>query len=161
MLLYLIRHGEAQSEQAGSAPGRYREPGSLTDKGRDTVLKNARLIKKKGAAIDEIWHSAKLRAKQTADIIAEEMGVKEVFKKSFLLPTDPVDKCIEKIDSGSAANLAIVGHLPYLSNLAEALLSLSDKMLDFKAGGIACLSSSGSAWRIEWLVGAEVLKKAP
>lgn len=160
MLLYLIRHGEAQSEQARSAPGRYREPGSLTDKGREVVLKNSRLIKKKGAVIDEIWHSAKLRAKQTADIIADELGVKDVYKKSFLLPTDPVDKCLEKIESLGESNLAIVGHLPYLSNLAEALLSLSDKMLDFKAGGIACLSSNGSVWRIEWLVGAEVIKKA-
>jgi phosphohistidine phosphatase SixA len=157
MPLYLIRHGEADSEQAQSAPGRFREPGSLTAHGRAVVLKNAILMKKKGAKIEEIWHSTKLRAKQTADIIAAELGVKEIYKKNFLLPDDPVDKCIEKLNGG--INLAIVGHLPFLSNLAEALLSFSNEILDFKKGGIACLNLNGVAYKIEWLIGAEVVKK--
>ena len=154
MSLYLIRHGVADSENARSAPGHYHEPGSLTDKGRDSVLKGARMLKKKGVKIDEIWYSTKLRAKQTADIIADELGVKEVYKKTFLLPNDPIDKCIEKLNGCEEINLAIVSHLPFLPDLISALIPSLQEKINIAWSGIVCLELKDGKWKISWMMGA-------
>lgn len=156
MHLYLIRHGEATSEEGGrSKPGYFKEPGGLTEKGRDAVRRQAVFLKKKGAKIDEIWHSVKLRTKQTAEIIAEELDVPTVYKKNFLSPQDPVDKCVEKMSGYDNTDLAIVSHMPFLANLVAFLVPFLKERIDFKPAGVVCLEPTANGWEISWMNGAE------
>jgi phosphohistidine phosphatase len=156
MYLYLIRHGEASSDDGGrSKPKIFKEPGALTEKGRETVRKLAVFLKKKGVKIDEIWHSVKLRAKQTAEIIADEFDVENVYKKNFLAPLDPVDKCVEKMSGYENLDLAIVSHIPYLSNLIAYLVPVPGEIIDFKQAGVVCLELTGAGWQIAWMSGAQ------
>jgi len=155
MKLYLIRHGEAESENAGQAGRRFREPGSLTDKGRKAVLKAAQHLKKLRPEITEIWHSVKLRAKQTADIISQELDIDNVYKKEGLAPNDPIERYIEKLDE----NIAIVSHLPFLPKLASFLLFGSEseyERINFITAGILCLEKQDEKWNILWTSGVKV-----
>jgi phosphohistidine phosphatase len=113
MLLYLVRHGEAVAEEIDPAR-------PLTEKGRAEVEATAKELKAEGARIDEIWHSTKLRAKQTAEIIARVLGVSKVIEKDGLKPSDPVAPIAEPLRQ-SGKTILIAGHLPFLPKLASLL----------------------------------------
>jgi len=66
MLLYLVQHGEAKREEEDPAR-------PLTDKGKSEVEKIASFIAKTGIHIERILHSGKLRALQTAEILASHL----------------------------------------------------------------------------------------
>jgi len=160
MKLYLIRHGEAEAESAGQTGRRFREPGSLTDKGRKAVLKAAQHLKKTHPEISEIWHSVKLRAKQTADIISQELGTKNVYKKEGLAPNDPIEKYLKKINDIEDENMAIVGHLPFLAKITAFLLFGSEaeyEQVSFARGGVVCLERQDDSWKISWASGVKVI----
>jgi len=159
MLLYLIRHGEAESGNAGQTRARFHEPGSLTDKGRKSVFKTAKYLKKSHAVIDEIWHSVKLRAKQTADIIAKELDVGDIYKKEGLAPNDPIEKYVAKINDIENENISIVGHLPFLAKMASFLLYGSEadyERISFARGGVVCLERQNDRWNILWASGVKI-----
>ncbi len=84
MLVYLVRHGEAVPDNVDPAR-------PLSEKGRAEVEETAKQLLADGAKVDEIWHSGKLRAKQTAEIIARVLGVEKVLEKPGLKPDDPPD----------------------------------------------------------------------
>ncbi len=66
MHLYLVRHGEAKSAQED--PQR-----PLSSRGREEVDRVSRAVAKKGMVASRIVHSDKLRAKQTAEILARNI----------------------------------------------------------------------------------------
>ena len=84
MHLYLVQHGASKSE--AEDPQR-----SLTDEGRRTVEHMAECLASLGVALDRIEHSEKLRARQTAEILAARLqpqdGTKQV---SAMGPNDDV-----------------------------------------------------------------------
>lgn len=67
MKLYLVQHGEA--EAADVDPER-----PLTAAGREAVSRLAGLLGARRIRVDRILHSGKLRASQTATILAESIG---------------------------------------------------------------------------------------
>ena len=111
--LYLIRHGEAESERV--SPAR-----PLTDKGRNDTKKLAAFLKQSQAQAGIILHSDKLRAQETAQILQKLWCLKASLREEEgLNPNDDPQKILGKIERHSE-NLVIVGHLP----LVERLLSL-------------------------------------
>ena len=70
MRIYLVQHGASKSE--AEDPER-----SLTDEGRQTVEKMADYLTSAGASVDRIKHSDKLRARQTAGILAASFEAAE------------------------------------------------------------------------------------
>jgi isoleucyl-tRNA synthetase len=70
----LMRHGEAEQNVAGIVSGwPEKKAWQLTEKGREQVRKSAQALKAEG--IDLIVASDLTRAKETAEMIAEELGV--------------------------------------------------------------------------------------
>ncbi|MAZ56230.1 isoleucine--tRNA ligase [bacterium] len=70
---YLVmRHGESEKNVAQIVTDDYDAPYPLTEQGRETVRKSARNLKGK---IDLIITSPVLRAKETAGLVAEEVGL--------------------------------------------------------------------------------------
>lgn len=154
MKLYLIQHGEATSEQVD--PLR-----PLTEKGREEVHEVASFLKNAGVRPGLIYHSEKLRAKQTAEIIAAVAGLNELIKgRKGLLPQDDLNDIAQEI-SQSTKDLMIVGHLPFLSKLAAFLLIGKEEgnLIAFQQGGVVCLEKGeGQLWRVAWMVVPEILK---
>ena len=66
MTLFLVQHGEAR-------PGNEDSERSLTDRGTETVSRMADWAARMGIKVDQIRHSGKKRAEQTATIFAKKL----------------------------------------------------------------------------------------
>ena len=105
MRLYLVQHGEAQSET--EVPER-----SLTFRGEEETRKISEAAKRLGIRPSRIYHSGKRRAEQTAGIIAKALDMPVQLGQGFN-PNDAIRPWAERI-SGETEDLMIVGHLPFL-----------------------------------------------
>jgi phosphohistidine phosphatase len=150
MDFYFVRHGEAEPEHLDR-----RRP--LTSDGRRGVEKIARAAAARRLKIAEILHSDKLRAKETAEILARFLsparGVREI---SGLSPED--DPLLAKAELETAEeSLMLVGHLPHVSRLA-ALLLVGDSektIVDFTPATMVCLACAQGTWRLGWTLSPE------
>ncbi|TMA13662.1 MAG: phosphohistidine phosphatase SixA [Deltaproteobacteria bacterium] len=145
MDFYLVRHGEAKAEQED--PKR-----PLSELGRREVESVARATVARGVRVSEVLHSDKLRAKQTAEILAESLfprlGVRQV---QGLSPND--DPVIAKMELELADEpLMLVGHLPHIGRLASLLISGDPErvVVDFRPAAIVCFSRVEKAWKMKW-----------
>jgi len=144
----LVRHGEAYPEEIN--PER-----PLTEKGKRDTEKVAKALKKFGVKPEVIYTSPKLRAKQTAGIIAETLEVKEIKESEFLLPnTDPRETA--KLIDGK--NVVLCGHLPNLARLFSLLYLSEDneKRINLSTSGVLILRG-GKYWALELLLEPSVL----
>ena len=147
--LYLVQHAEAKSK--AEDPER-----PLSDKGLTNIKKIAEFAKQ-NLRIDvaQIFHSGKLRAKQTAEILAEHLSSsKEMIANEALEPlADPRiwQTNLEKVER----NIMLVGHLPHLNKLASDLLCSNgkDEVITFRMGAITCLERDNQKrWAIHWII---------
>lgn len=156
MRLYLVRHGEA----ARKAPGPERP---LTEAGRESVRRvGAFLGRGRLASVGEVRHSGKLRARQTAEIIAESSGLAASIRAApNLEPQADVSPLVAELGRAEE-DLMLVGHLPHLSRLASALVGAAPDLeaFEFEAGAVLCLhktesgapSGVGEDWVVAWMV---------
>ena len=144
MQIYLVQHGEAKSEEEDPAR-------SLTDKGRKDAEKVAGYAAKLGIKIDEIKHSTKLRAKQTAEIFSSSLGASAA-ELAGLVPNDDPEIAKRYIES-SGKEAMLVGHLPHLSKLASLLLvdDASASIVAFRMAGIVCLEKK-EKWMVKFML---------
>ncbi|MFZ2148552.1 MAG: phosphohistidine phosphatase SixA [Sedimentisphaerales bacterium] len=153
MRLYLVQHAKSASKEADSQR-------SLSEEGRREIQKVAAFIKALDLSVDYLWHSGKKRAQQTAEILAEVIEVrKEMAAQVGLAPNDYVEAIKDEIVSANR-DIMIVGHLPFLSNLASLLLtnSKSSNTVAFKNGCIVCLGySDDNQWQLHWMIIPELL----
>lgn len=126
-ILYLVRHGGAVPEQVDPAR-------PLSEKGRFEVEETARQLKDQGARVDEIWHSGKLRARQTAEIIARILNINNIFEKPGLKPNDDAAAIAELLRQ-TGKTILIAGHLPFIPKLAN-LLKPELGIKELKSGGM-------------------------
>jgi len=132
----------------------------LTEKGFADVSKIARFAQAADLRVPLIWHGGKLRARQTADLLAGALQPEEGMREGGgLAPHDPVEPVVEELEARQA-DLMMVGHLPFLTKLASMLLSgfLAD-MIAFQPGGILCMERGPDhRWRIGWMVTPELIE---
>jgi phosphohistidine phosphatase len=153
MKVYLVRHGEAVSSQ--SDPKR-----PLSKQGLADIRKVASFIRHLEISVGHIWHSGKLRAAQTAEILAGFISVeKDCSAHEGLGPNDDVTIMAEELEAYNA-DLMIVGHLPFLAYLASLLTAgrQTADVVSFDASSIACLNRSDlGRWQIEWMITPKLL----
>lgn len=156
MEIYLIQHGESKPESED--PER-----PLTDKGRTEVESVARYVTSLGVNVSQIFHSTRLRAKQTAELFAQYLGAPQgVIEQEGLGPLDDPQEA-KQLVLQAEESLMIVGHLPHLSKLAS-LLILGDpekEVVRFKMGGVVCLGRSDGGWSINWALVPQLIGKCP
>ena len=113
MKLYLIQHGEAKSE--AEDPER-----SMTARGEKEVMAVSKVAGGLQIRPSKIYHSGKLRAKQTAEIIASGLKISDSFVQPTpgLNPNDDIHPWAERI-SKEKEDLMLVGHLPFLNPTLE------------------------------------------
>ncbi|MHC4566699.1 MAG: phosphohistidine phosphatase SixA [Planctomycetota bacterium] len=153
MKVYLVRHGDAVSSDVD--PQR-----PLSDQGRAAVHRIALFISPLEISVERIWHSGKLRAAQTAEILAGVVSAaKGCSAREGLGPNAGVSTIADELEA-YGTDLMIVGHLPFLWNLTS-LLAAGRETADiaaFSAGAIACLKRrEPGTWQIDWMVTPEIL----
>lgn len=153
MKLYLIQHAKALSKQED--PER-----PLSKEGKTELAKIRKFIEPLKFEIDEIWHSEKLRAKQTAEelagVVKSSAGCVE--KDNIGAKDDPVP-VKEAVESGGK-DLMIIGHLPFLDKFASLLLAGAAEagIVDFRNAGIVYLESDeDGGWSVEWILVPQML----
>ena len=156
MRLYLVRHGQAKSEQVD--PDR-----SLSDQGLWDVGKVAGFIGPLDIRVQEVWHSGKKRAEQTAEILSSALAeAPRLAAREGLSPNDPVAEVAEEL-SRRREDLMIVGHLPFLDRLACGLLAGNElaEMFVFGPAAMLCLARAEQGnWQVRWMIVPEVLSEA-
>ena len=154
MKLYLVQHAEAKSKKED--PSR-----PLSDKGWGDIKRVAKYAGKHlRIQVEEIIHSGKLRAKQTAEVLAEHLNpIKGMMASEDLEPlADP--KIWKNRLAKTTRNIMMLGHLPHLSKLTSLLLTgvESKEIVRFRMGGITCLErDENSRWAIQWMITPEVI----
>ena len=148
MFLYLVRHGDAVDEEQD--PQR-----PISETGQAEVEKIARHLAGLKITVDQLFHSPKLRAVQTAEILSSRLHPEKGLSESDgLLPNDPPKTWKKKLKEMDGS-LMIVGHLPYLTRLASLLLSEdSEKVqLAMMTGGVMSLRrDEKGTWSLEWMI---------
>jgi phosphohistidine phosphatase len=149
MEIYLIQHAESKSKEED--PER-----PLTDKGRNDTEKVASYARNHADIdIKIIFHSGKLRAIQTAEILAKFINPSEGFRESDgLEPMADPDIWAERI-STSKGNIMLVGHLPHLGKLAGVLLNAdeSKNVVNFQNSGMVKLvQAEDGIWMMYWMI---------
>ncbi len=154
MPLYLVQHGAAKTEAEDPQRG-------LSEGGRETVERMAEFLSSLRLSLDRIEHSEKLRAKQSAEILAARLQPPEGTKQTGgMAPNDDVEPMLARLEK-EEKNLALVGHLPYLSRLAARLLGLPAEVpaVRFQMGGVVRLDRDETGrWAVTWALAPELLK---
>jgi phosphohistidine phosphatase len=153
MFVYLVQHAESKSEQED--PER-----SLSEQGMQNIRKVSSFASQCNLKIHMIFHSPKLRAKQTAEVLSEyfnpEKGVSEV---DGLKPLDDPSLWAQRLKD-IPEDVILVGHLPHLDKLTSLLLC-GDKdknVISFKMAGIVCLERADTeSYALQWMVTPQIL----
>ena len=145
MRLFLVQHGAARP--GAEDPGR-----PLTAAGRDATTRMARWLAATVPKPDEIRHSSKLRARQTARILSEAVGGILLREVDGLDPQDDVAPLADLLID-ARADVMLVGHLPHLGRLASQLLAggAGRETVRFVPSGVVCLERE-EGFRVAWYV---------
>ena len=116
--LYLLRHADAGDPEAWTADDALRP---LSAKGRKQAERLGRHLSGIAFEADAIISSPKLRARETADIVAESLGVAVRLDDRLAggLDLEIVEAVLR--DAGAPNRTVLVGHDPDFSDLANEL----------------------------------------
>jgi phosphohistidine phosphatase len=144
-MLFLVHHGEAVGPEVDP-----RRP--LSARGHEAVARLGADAAERGARPEIVWHSGKLRARQTAEAfwracnaLAEFSAVKDV------QPDDPPEWIRDRLRRESR-DILIAGHFPHLPRLLALLLNAKDATAHFPAHGVVALvtDDEGETWKELW-----------
>ena len=154
--LVVLRHAHAGDSTTWEAPDELRP---LTEKGRRQAERVGRLLAAAGYVPDVILASPLVRARQTAEIVADLVGVRVHLEPRLGEMVDlPV---LEQIldDARSPGRPVIVGHDPDFSGLVSELVGASIAM---RKGALARIDVerplAAGAGELRWLVPPDLLR---
>jgi phosphohistidine phosphatase len=138
MQLFIVRHGIAVDREDPKCPA---DPDRfLTDEGIEKTRQVAQGVAEVGAAPDLMVTSPYLRAFQTAEIFATQLGyAKQKIKKSdFLLPgAEPLQLFRELAKDKELSVVFVFGHAPHLDDVVATALGIKHHITSLKKAGVA------------------------
>ena len=142
MELFFMRHGVAES------PDRYGDDGQrpLTEQGRHDQSRVARVLVALLEPLDHLISSPLLRARQTADIVADALQFDGQIEESTILAGDcTVDAILDLLQGHSpSARILCVGHEPHMSRLSAIFLEGEGRSaIAFQPGSVMGLTFNG------------------
>lgn len=153
MKVYLMRHGDATHE-----------PGNpLSPKGRKDAEAVAAFLLVQGVSIATIEHSTKLRAQQTAQILAEKLhpsgGVAET---EGVAPLDDPLGWAARVRERSEDTF-LVSHLPFLPKLFSLLVCgyLDESIIAVPTASVICIARESGLWSLQWMITPDLLPPHP
>jgi phosphohistidine phosphatase len=130
----------------------------LSDRGRKEVQRVARHAAILGLEVAQIRHSGKVRAQQTAEILAEHLaprfGIRQI---EGLAPSDEPDRIRAEMET-TGESLMLVGHLPHLSRLVSTLVldDSEEEIIWPDTGTMVCLAKTERGFRLLWVLTPEL-----
>jgi phosphohistidine phosphatase len=123
-VIWILRHGDA--EDGAGKPDADRE---LTEKGEQQSVNAGRAMKKLGVELDACLASPKVRAKRTADLACDVLGVQvEVDDRLAGGDFDPLEL------AAGRGEVMLVGHEP---DCSAAIALVTGSRVKMKKGGLA------------------------
>lgn len=156
--LYLVQHGFSVSKEEN--PDR-----PLSEEGEKSIERLAELFADGAFGGDiklcRLLHSGKLRAEQTAEIIADGSGLEVRPERiSGISPNDDPNRFISDQDlyqMMSSGDIMIVSHMPFISSLCSTLLTGKATVeFDFTPGSVACLFYEYEEWSMQCMVRPDI-----
>lgn len=134
MLLYLLRHADAEaSAESGAAR-------ALTEKGVEQAKRVGRFCRKNELKPDMILSSPFRRAEQTAKLAAEKMENDKVQIAEFLASgMQPGTAIAELKNYAESSSVMMVGHEPDFSSLTAKLLGTSQDRIQLKKASLTAI----------------------
>jgi phosphohistidine phosphatase len=143
MNIYILRHGIAVMRNDLDAENDAERP--LTPKGKRQLRQTAAAMKTMGLRFDLILSSPYLRAKQTAEMVANSLKLqKKLTFSDELTPGGNPRALIQQLNAARPKPDAVllVGHEPYLSRLIGLLTTGETNLgIDLKKGGLCKLET--------------------
>ena len=144
-MIYLVHHAEAVPPEIDA-----RRP--LSDRGRAQAQLLAFDAARLGVKPECIWHSGKVRARQTAEIFWRECHpFAHLSAERGLLPADPPIWMRDRL-CGETRQLMAVGHMPHIARLLRVLLGgdADSSAVTFPVNGMVALDATGDGWTEAW-----------
>jgi phosphohistidine phosphatase len=143
MLLYLAHHGDAVSP--AEDPQR-----PLSRLGRTQVDRLSSQAAERAVRPAAIWHSGKLRARQTAEAYWRACNPLAEFSAArWMQPGDPPR--IADLLLGETRDILLAGHMPHLDRLLGHLLGgPGSSTAGFPLNGLVVIEQVESGWEARW-----------
>lgn len=157
MKLYFLRHGQAGDREDWAGDDFYRP---LTTDGVKRMEREAETIEELDLELEIIITSPLVRAKQTAEILAKKLKMKDRIVEDHDLGLDFTFERLRDILAGHRDKKAImlVGHEPSMSRTIGQLVG--GAKIELKKGGLAFVelaSPSSGTGELVWLVPPKIL----
>ena len=150
MMILLVHHGPAVGPEVD--PMR-----PLSSVGRAATERLAASAAQRGVQPHAIWHSGKLRARQTAEAFWRQCNPFAEFSATRdLQPDDPPDWIRDRLRL-ETRDVLIAGHFMHLPRLLTLLITpQAHGILNFPQHGVVALASDdqGDTWRELWRIEA-------
>ena len=145
MQVFVIRHAIAEDRATFARTGQDDAQRPLTADGRERMALAARGLRSLVDSLDLIAASPLTRARETAEIVADEYGGLPVETSVALAPGRPPEEVVEWLQHHRELNrVAVIGHEPDLSDLVSVLLlDEGTSFFVFKKGGACLLDFTG------------------
>jgi phosphohistidine phosphatase len=146
--VFLVHHGEAVGPDVDA-----RRP--LSEGGRRAVETLAAEAAARGAKPAVVWHSGKLRARQTAEAFWRACNALASFSATRdLQPDDPPQWMRDRLRA-EHRDVLIAGHYPHLPRLLAALVGVDESSVAFPPHGVVALETrdDGLTWTEVWRIG--------
>ena len=166
MNLYLMRHGIALAANDPSVAIDADRP--LSPKGIKRTRKIAKGMRRLSLSFDVLLTSPRVRARQTADLVAAALGAEACLEEiAGLSPESTVEVLLlGLIPYQDRGDLLLVGHEPLLSNTLAHLLagkpSRNALNMEFKKGGLCRIEIDGlpppGPGKLHWLLTPKQLR---
>jgi phosphohistidine phosphatase len=143
-VIYLVHHADAVGPNV--EPQR-----PLSASGRSHAEALASEVAARGVKPVVIWHSGKLRARQTAEPFLRLCNPFAEFSAiRGLQPTDPPEWIKDRV-TGEHREVMLVGHMPNLPRVLTLLVTGGESpLLRFPLHGALALEASGVLWIERW-----------
>lgn len=147
MALYLVQHGKSLPKDMDPERG-------LSQLGMEETNRIAPVARGYGIGVRRVVHSGKKRARQTAEIYHEALGVETPLEQiDNIGPLDDVKSFRDTVTVEEGC--MVVGHLPFMQRLLS-ILTVGDESVEFyrfQNSGIVCLDGEKDEdGRVNWFI---------
>jgi phosphohistidine phosphatase len=145
--VYLVHHGDAVPPDVDP-----RRPLSVS--GRQSADRLARAAAAHGARPEVVWHSGKLRARQTAEAFWRECNALASFSATRDLQPGDSPMWFRDRLRHERRDILVTGHFPHLPALLALLVGGDDPLVTFPRHGVVALHTEddGANWREVWRI---------
>ena len=157
--LILLRHGIALPH---GTPGMLDDDRPLTQDGEERIKQIAEGLRRLKLGIDAVFTSPLPRARRTAEIAAEVLGLEDRLEDTDALRVGRSAPSIRSwVEARSEARVMIVGHDPSFSDLVGLLTGATGNPSTFalKKGGVAVFRCGPRGYCLEWLATPRLFRR--